>query len=85
MTGVQTCALPISHGTPRHLRANADIARGCHVPRVAVVANGDCCRLTGDGPQVLGQVPTGRLALDTDGRLAPVPAGVLAEMRAAVS
>ena len=82
---VQPPAVVPTHGTPRHLRANADIARGCHVPRVTVIANGDVCRLTGDGPQVLGQVPTGRLALDTDGRLAPVPAGVLAEMRAAVS
>lgn len=81
---VQPPAVVPTHGTPRHLRANADIARGCHVPRVAVIGNGDICRLTGDGPQVLGQVPTGRLALDTDGRLAPVPPGVLADMRAAV-
>ncbi|WP_295887042.1 ribonuclease J [uncultured Thiohalocapsa sp.] len=82
---VQPPAVVPTHGTPRHLRANADIARACHVPRVAVIGNGDLCRLGADGPWVLGQVPTGRLTLDADGRLAPVPPGVLAEMRAAVS
>ena len=79
---VQPPAVVPTHGTPRHLRANADIALGCHVPRVAVVENGDICRLAPDGPRVLGQVPTGRLGLGVDGRLEPVPPAVLAEMRA---
>ncbi len=82
---VQPPAVVPTHGTPRHLRANADIARGCHVPRVAVIENGQVCRLRGDGPRVLGQIPTGRLTLDTDGRLTPVPPSVLADMRAAVA
>ncbi|MCG6940301.1 MAG: ribonuclease J [Thiohalocapsa sp.] len=81
---VQPPAVVPTHGTPRHLRANADIALGCHVPRVAVIGNGDLCRLGGDGPRVLGQVPTGRLSLDADGRLVPVPAPVLAQMRRSV-
>jgi ribonuclease J len=81
---VQPPAVVPTHGTPRHLRANADIALGCHVPRVAVIANGDLCRLGADGPEVLGQVPVGRLVLAADGGLMPVPSGVLAEMHAAV-
>jgi ribonuclease J len=82
---VQPQAVVPTHGPPRHLRANADLALGCHVPRVSVVANGDIVRLAAEGPQVLGQVPTGRLSLDADGRLTPVPQAVLARMRASVS
>jgi ribonuclease J len=81
---VQPPAVVPTHGTPRHLRANAEIALGCHVPRVAVIGNGDLCRLGPDGPRVLGQVPTGRLSLDADGRLEPVPSTVLAAMRQSV-
>jgi ribonuclease J len=81
---VQPPVVVPTHGTPRHLRANADIALDCHVPRVAVIANGDLCRLSRQGPEVLGRVPTGRLFLDADGRLHPVPSPVLAEMRSAV-
>ncbi|MGD9408802.1 MAG: ribonuclease J [Thiohalocapsa sp.] len=81
---VQPPAVVPTHGTPRHLRANADIALSCHVPRVAVIENGDVCRLGSDGPSVVGQVATGRLTLDADGRLAPVAPSVLADMRATV-
>jgi len=69
------------HGTPRHLAANAAIAESCHVPRTRVVRNGDLCRLTREGPELVGSVPTGRLTLDADGRLAPVPPGLLRRMR----
>ena len=82
---VQPPVVVPTHGTPRHLRANADIALGCHVPRVVVIGNGDLCRLgAADGPQVLGRVPTGRLSLDVDGRLQPVPPSVLSAMRQSV-
>lgn len=69
------------HGTPRHLAANAAIAESCHVPRTSVIRNGDLCRLSRHGPEVLGSVPTGRLTLDADGRLAPVPPDLLRTMR----
>jgi ribonuclease J len=69
------------HGTPRHLAANAAIARACGVPHTLDIRNGDVCRLTGAGAQVMGQVATGRLAAQEQG-LEPVPEAVLAEMRA---
>jgi ribonuclease J len=69
------------HGTPRHLAANAAIAESSHVPRTRVIRNGDLCRLTRLGPELLGCLPTGRLTLEADGRLAPVPADLLRSMR----
>jgi ribonuclease J len=80
---VQPPAVIPVHGTPRHLEANAAIAADCHVPRVSVVANGDLCRLDADGPQRVGRVHSGRLALAADGGLVPVPADELAAMHAA--
>ncbi|RYU62093.1 hypothetical protein EWI61_03960 [Methylolobus aquaticus] len=50
------------HGTPRHLAANAAIATDCHVPTACVIENGDVCRLTKTGREVLGQVGVGRLS-----------------------
>jgi ribonuclease J len=79
---VQPPAVIPVHGTPRHLRANADIAAQCHVPRVRVVANGDLCQLAADGPLVLGSIDTGRLLVTPDGGLEPVAADELARMRA---
>jgi len=77
-------AIPV-HGTPRHLAANAAIARGCGVTRQLDARNGDVCRLkragAGAGAEVIGQVATGRLALREHG-LEPVPGPVLAAMRA---
>jgi ribonuclease J len=81
---VQPPAVVPTHGTPRHLRANAEVALRRHVPRVAVIGNGDLCRLGADGPRVLGQVPTGRLSVGAGGRLEPVPAADLEAMRASV-
>jgi ribonuclease J len=72
------------HGTPRHLAANAVIARECHVPEVRVIANGDLCRLGRQGSELLRRVDTGRLSLQADGRLQAVPPELLAEMRARV-
>jgi ribonuclease J len=56
-------AVPV-HGEIRHLRAHAEIAREEGVPRGIVVLNGDVLHLTGDGPEVVAQVPVGRLHLD---------------------
>lgn len=75
--------IPI-HGTPRHLAANAEIAAACHVPQTRIVANGDICRLSRWGVELLGQVETGRLTVQPDGRLAPVAPDLLSEMRAKV-
>ncbi|MGZ8216419.1 ribonuclease J [Methylomagnum sp.] len=72
------------HGTPRHLAANAEIARDCHVPEARVVQNGDVCRLSQWGLERLGQVETGRLSLQPDGRLMRVSDEVLRKMRAGV-
>ena len=72
------------HGTPTHLRANAQVATDCHVPRVKVIQNGDLCRLHRDGAECLGSVENGRLTVTGDGRLQPVSAEELARMRARV-
>lgn len=72
------------HGTPRHLLANAEIARAGHVPEAHVVQNGDLCRLSRLGLHRLGQVETGRLTVRPDGRLAQVPQDLLQEMRVKV-
>ena len=69
------------HGTPRHLEANAAIARACHA-RARVIANGDLCRLTAQGCDPITRVPTGRLTLEADGRLGPVSTELLARMHA---
>jgi ribonuclease J len=79
---VQPPAVIPVHGTPRHLAANAEIARACHVPEVAVASNGDLYRLGSLGPERLGRTATGRLTLQPDGGLQPVPAELLAQMRA---
>jgi ribonuclease J len=70
------------HGTPRHLQANAEVARGCHVPKVKVVQNGDLCRIDAHGAEVLGSVENGRLTVTGDGRLIPVSREDLTLMRA---
>ncbi|NEX19282.1 ribonuclease J [Thiorhodococcus mannitoliphagus] len=69
------------HGTPRHLAANAAVAKSCHIPQVRLMANGDLCRLTPQGAQLLGSVESGRLSLGEDGRLVPVSGDLLEEMR----
>ncbi|WP_200375759.1 hypothetical protein [Thiocystis violacea] len=78
---MQPPALIPVHGTPRHLAANAAIARSCHIPQVCLVQNGDLCRLGPQGPERIGRVETGRLSLTADGRLEPVPPERLLEMR----
>ncbi len=53
-------AVPV-HGETRHLIAHAELARACQVPHTPVIANGDILRLAPDGPEIVGQVQTGRL------------------------
>ena len=70
------------HGTPRHLAANAAVARACHVPQTCLVQNGDLCRISPQGVRKLAQIETGRLSLRGDGRWVKVPPDLLRQMRA---
>ncbi len=56
-------AVPV-HGEAPHLNAHAAIARESGTPHAPVIENGDVLRLHPDGPEIVGQVQTGRLALD---------------------
>ena len=56
-------AVPV-HGEARHLYAHAELARACQVPFAPIIANGDVVRLSPEGPEIVGQVQTGRLAVD---------------------
>jgi ribonuclease J len=55
------------HGEARHLRENARIAKACGVAEVRPIMNGDMLRIAPGKPEVVGQVPTGRVF--RDGRL----------------
>ncbi|RDD62147.1 ribonuclease J [Ferruginivarius sediminum] len=72
-------AVPM-HGERRHLMAHAKLAQSCQVPHVFVPSDGQCVRLTRDGAQVVGEVPTGRLAVD-GGAIVPVDHGAVRERR----
>ncbi len=56
-------AVPV-HGEHRHMLGHAELAGACQVAHTPVIANGDILRLAPDGPEVLGQVTHGRLAVD---------------------
>ncbi|MFZ4700460.1 MAG: ribonuclease J [Candidatus Methylumidiphilus sp.] len=79
---VQPPAVIPVHGTPRHLIANAEIAKASHVPQTYIARNGDLIRLTSTtGINKLGEIETGRLTLRADGQLAKVPPELLDMMR----
>ena len=56
-------AVPV-HGEAPHLNAHAELARECGTAHTPAIRNGDVLRLHPDGPEIAGQVQTGRLALD---------------------
>jgi ribonuclease J len=56
-------AVPV-HGEARHLRAHLQLAEDCQVPQAVLAFNGDMVRLGPLPAAVVGQVPTGRLAVD---------------------
>ncbi|HLJ21414.1 MAG TPA: ribonuclease J, partial [Stellaceae bacterium] len=56
-------AVPV-HGEARHLRAHVSLAESCQVQQAILALNGDMVRLGPLPAAVIGQVPTGRLALD---------------------
>lgn len=63
-------AVPV-HGEPRHLAEHAAFARSLQVRHTPVIRNGLVLRLTGEAPQVIGEVAAGRLAVDGE-QLVPV-------------
>ena len=72
-------AVPM-HGEPRHLIAHAELARSCQVAQAQVVEDGDCIRLGNGGVERVGEVPSGRLAIEGGG-LAPLDRGAVRERR----
>lgn len=52
------------HGERRYQEANAQIARDCQIPHVVIPENGSVIHLGQDGAEIVGNVTTGRLALD---------------------
>ncbi|MFC0408173.1 ribonuclease J [Roseomonas elaeocarpi] len=67
------------HGEWRHLEQHAELARDAGATPV-LIEDGDVLRLSGNKPEVVDTVPTGRLAIDGD-RLLPLEGGVLAARR----
>ncbi len=56
-------AVPV-HGEVRHIREHAALARECQVQRAVEARNGAMIRLAPGPAEVVGEVPSGRLALD---------------------
>src|SRR5579871_2714148 len=53
-----------AHGEALHLAEHAELARRAGVPHVLVCRNGDLVRLSADGPQIVDEIPCGRLYKD---------------------
>jgi ribonuclease J len=53
-----------AHGEALHLAEHADLARKAGVPHVLVCRNGDLVRLAPGGPEIIDEVPSGRLYKD---------------------
>ncbi len=62
-------AIPV-HGEARHLEEHADLAVRLGVEEALAPRNGDLIRLAPEGPEVLDEVPSGRMYLDGDALLA---------------
>jgi ribonuclease J len=56
-------AVPV-HGEHRHMQAHATLARECQVPQAVVAENGQVLRLAPGRAEIVGEVASGRLALD---------------------
>lgn len=57
-------AVPV-HGEARHLSAHVRLARRLGVQQPVLIGNGDVLRLSAGGAQVVGEVPTGRVVLES--------------------
>jgi ribonuclease J len=53
-----------AHGEALHLAEHAALARKAGVPHVLVCRNGDLVRLSADGPDIIDEIPSGRLYKD---------------------
>jgi ribonuclease J len=53
-----------AHGEELHLAEHAALARAAGVPKVLVARNGDLVRLAPNGPDIIDEVPSGRLYKD---------------------
>jgi ribonuclease J len=53
-----------AHGEALHLAEHADLARKAGVPHVLICRNGDLVRLAANGPEIIDEVPSGRLYKD---------------------
>jgi ribonuclease J len=53
-----------AHGEALHLAEHAKLGRGAGVPHVLVCRNGDLVRLAPGSPEIIGEVPSGRLYKD---------------------
>ncbi len=53
-----------AHGEALHLAEHAELARRAGVPKVLVCRNGNLVRLAPDGPEIVDEVPSGRLYKD---------------------
>jgi ribonuclease J len=58
-------SIPV-HGEARHLEEHADLAYALGVEEALAPRNGDLIRLAPDGPEVIDEVPAGRIYLDGD-------------------
>ncbi|SUE43819.1 ribonuclease J [Roseomonas gilardii] len=67
------------HGEWRHLEQHAELARAIGATPI-LIEDGDVLELSGNKPDVVDSVPTGRLAIDGD-RLLPLEGGVLSARR----
>ncbi|MBL8687109.1 MAG: ribonuclease J [Alphaproteobacteria bacterium] len=56
-------AIPV-HGEERHMRAHAELARNCQVPKAVPAHNGQVIEIAPRHGEIIDQVPVGRWALD---------------------
>jgi ribonuclease J len=68
------------HGEALHLTEQARFAKACQVPEAVVVENGQLLRLAPGAPEIVAEVPSGRLASDGV-RLLEMEANVLRDRR----
>jgi ribonuclease J len=59
-------AVPV-HGEARHLHAHQRLAQQMGVPHVPLIENGDVLSIAPGEPRVEGEVPVGRMVIETDG------------------
>jgi ribonuclease J len=71
-------AVPV-HGEWRHMQEHGALARDCGAMPF-LIEDGDILRLSGNRPEIVESVPTGRLAIDGD-RLLPLDGAVIAARR----